>query len=280
MTPPALTRSEVMIRDAEASRVQVNGTPGKNRTGEAVPLSFLHSAYIDEEYLVMGSHLEEALIKKIKNHEFVDFGKLLPRDKINVEEDNQRMELINQNGMTYWSPVSHRESTNSINSFSKWETTFRVFSNVYTTEYPFKVAELLQYAHVIYTASQTYYWDNVYLYDKEFRFHMSKHPQRSWSLILQQAWNLRLKDKIKHDNFSGDHHGRNQKSKEICKRFNRGKCNLESACKYDHRCLECGKFGHGMHICRKKNKGDKPESQEKARSNNHQGTSPTPTCSN
>ena len=29
---------------------------------------------------------------------------------------------------------------------------------------------------------------------------MSKHLQRSWAVILQQAWNLRLKDKIEFDN--------------------------------------------------------------------------------
>ena len=78
---------------------------------------------------------------------------------------------------------------------------------------------------------------------------MSKFPQRSWSVILQQAWNLRLKDRIRHDNFN-DRGKPAFKSKEICKRFNRGKCHSGSACRYEHRCLGCGKFGHGQHICR------------------------------
>ena len=139
------------------------------------------------------------------------------------------MELIHKNGMTFWSPVSQREGQgNLITSFGKWETAFRVFSNIYAGQYPLKAAELLQYSHVIHMASQTYYWENIYLYDKEFRFHMSKHPQRSWAVILQQAWNLRLKDKIKFDNFQGDKS--RPKSKEICKRFNRGKCNLGASC--------------------------------------------------
>ena len=92
------------------------------------------------------------------------------------------------------------------------------------------------------------------MYDHEFRYHMSKHPQRSWAEILQQAWNLRLKDRIMHENFNGDKV--KVKSKEICKKFNRGKCNLGASCRYDHRCLECGKFGHGQHICRNKSKKD------------------------
>ena len=94
--PANMTHSELMIREVEASRVRMVTTPGKQTRDEGLPLSFLQSAYVDEEYLVMGSHLDEAIIKKIKNHEYVDFAKLLPRDKLQVEDEGfQRMELIN-----------------------------------------------------------------------------------------------------------------------------------------------------------------------------------------
>ena len=119
----------------------------------------------------------------------------------------------------------------TINSFARWETAFRVFANIYTTRYPAKAAELLQYSHVIDTASLSYTWENVYYYDREFRIHMSRHLQRNWSVILQQAWNLRLKDKLKFDNFADKAWG---KSKEICKRFNKGKCHSGSSCRYEH----------------------------------------------
>ena len=252
--PAPLTRSELMIKEAETSRARMLKTPGRNDSVqtnlEPVPMSFLHSAYVDKEYLVMGSHLDDATIKKIINHEFVIFSKLLPHDHLHLEDEQvQRMELINKNGMTFWSPVSNKDLNGGITSFSKWETAFRVFSNIYSTHYPLKAGELLQFSHVIHTASLTYHWENVYLYDREFRYHMSKHPQRSWSVILQQAWNLRLKDKLRYESHGGDHS--KGKSKEICKRFNRGKCNLGASCKFDHRCLGCGKFGHGIHICRK-----------------------------
>ena len=154
----------------------------------------------------------------------------------------------------------------SLTNFYKWEAAFRVYANILTSKFPQKSAELLQYCHVIHTASQTYVWENVYLYDKEFRFHMSCHPQRSWSIILQEAWNLRLKDKIRHDNFMGKTRG---KSKEICKRFNRGKCHSGVSCNYDHRCLECGKFGHGAHICCNKTKSN----NDKSISDSAEGTS-------
>ena len=93
------------------------------------------------------------------------------------------------------------------------------------------------------------------MYDKEFRMHVSNFPQRSWAVILQQAWSMYLKDRIQ---FGSAHKGDgNQKgnrlfSKEVCKRFNKGKCMNGNSCKYDHRCEYCGKFGHGAHICRKR----------------------------
>ena len=74
----------------------------------------------------MGSHLEEGIIKKIIAHQFMDFNRLLPRDHLQIEDEGlQRMELINKNGMTYWSPLSQREGhANAITSFVKWETAF------------------------------------------------------------------------------------------------------------------------------------------------------------
>ena len=163
------------------------------------------------------------------------------------------MELTNKNGMTYWTPVMDKD-LGTITNFLKWEIGIWVFSNIYTTKFPHKATELIQYSHVIHTASLMYISDNVYMYDKEFKMHISHHPQRSWSTILQQAWNLRLREKLRLDTFSD--RGK-FKSKKICKRFNRGKCHNGVSCKYEHKCLECGKFGHGQHICR--NKGDRCE---------------------
>ena len=63
--------------------------------------------------------------------------------------------------------------------------------------YPHRASELVQYCHLIHTASQSFTWKNVYMYDKDFRLNMAKHTNRSWSIILQQAWAVRLKEKIK-----------------------------------------------------------------------------------
>ena len=95
------------------------------------------------------------------------------------------------------------------------------------------------------------------MYDKEFRLHMSRFPQRSWAIILQQAWSMRLKDRVVNrlNNSSPGGNGYSGSSRtrvnDPCRRFNRGRCNFGSSCKYEHRCSYCFKFGHSTLNCRK-----------------------------
>ena len=202
--------------------------------------------------MMMGS-LDEITRNKIINHAYVDFGRLIPKDKILQEEDH-RMELICKGGSTFFVPVSDRESGgNAISNFIKWEQAFRTFSSVYTQIYPDRAPELIQYNQLIYTASLSFTWENVYHCDKEFRLHMSNYPYRNWGVILQQAWSVYLKDRVVHyedKNQAKPHNSQGGRKKEVCKRFNKGKCNRGFWCDYEHRCLNCGKFGHGAHICR------------------------------
>ena len=169
------------IKDAEAAKVVMFPIVGKDNLNEK---NFSHTALIGERYMVVGSHLDGSMINKIKNGEYIDFGKLIPQDRVVVEKD-QRLEMILKNGHAFYVPVS--ESSN-ISNFHKWEQAFRVFSNVYTRFYPDRSTKLIKYNHIIHTISQSYTWENVYMYDKDFRLHMSDHPQRNWNIILQQAW--------------------------------------------------------------------------------------------
>ena len=201
---------------------------------------------------VYGAYVDKVTQMKIINNEFVDFAKLLLKERV-AREDDHRMELVYKAGATYFVPASDKDGS-VINSFTKWEKAFRVFSNIFTREYPKRASELIQYNHVIYSAAMSYYWDNVYLYDKEFRMHMSNFPGRSWAVILPQAWMMYLKDRIRTTDNGNDNGNMNGKGKrEICKRFNKGKRTAGFRCAYEHRFLGCGKIGHGVHICRKAN---------------------------
>ena len=264
-------RGERMIKEAEVNKKRMLALPGnesmgKNQSGAlagvATGLEILCAVKYDQEYMVVGAHLDNSLEEKVIKFEYINFAKLIPKDRITKTEDHC-MELIIRGGSMYFAPVSDRENT-VISNFSKWEQAFRIYSNILTRAYPAKASELIQYNHTIYTASLTFSWDNIYNYDKEFCMHISKFPQCSWSIILQQAWSMCLKDKVQNsdenranNSFNNSGHW-SSRNKEICKRFNKGKCTYGSSCKFDHCCAvpKCGKFGHGAHICRNKNNGD------------------------
>ena len=86
-----MSKADQIIRDAEAAKARIFEVQGNN--------SHL-SAILDENYLAIGSHVEESLRKKIGVGEYVDFAKLMPKDKVNNEEDN-RMEMVNKGGMSF-----------------------------------------------------------------------------------------------------------------------------------------------------------------------------------
>ena len=234
----------------ELHNLEISAIPGDHLGG------VVHrSAEVDEEYLVIGGHVEPSLEEKITQFHYIDFAKLLPKDRIARTEDNP-MELVFKNGTTYFTPVADRE-TSVIGNFNKWEQAFCIYSKILTKAHPAKAGELIQYNHVIYTAALTFCWDNVYAYDREFHMHISKFPSRNWGVILQQAWSMCLKDRIRQtadSTSAGNQQQQKNKSSEICHRFNKGKCTYGMNCRYQHRCSlpKCGKYGHGAHICRRR----------------------------
>ena len=175
-----------------------------------------------------------------------------------MNDDPQQLEMVSKDGHIFWIPAIDNQK---IYNFGRWEQSFRIYSNIYSQAYPNRAAELLQYNHLIHTASLSFVWDNVYKYDIDFRLHMARFPRRNWSIILQQAWSVCLKDRlVKFSNTDGNRsaNGSSQHHKvvddgwgNLCKRFNKGKCSFGAGCRFEHRCKYCKKFGHGMHICRK-----------------------------
>ena len=108
-----------------------------------------YSTLVDDNYVVIGAHIDSSLHDRIKRGEYVDFSQLLPRDRVHAEEG--KLELVNKGGQTYFIPAVERDA-GGINNFGKWEQAFQVFTNIYVTANPSRAAELVQYNHVIFTA--------------------------------------------------------------------------------------------------------------------------------
>ena len=115
--------------------------------------------------------------------------------------------------------------------------------------------------------AETFVWKNVYQYDRKFRYHMERHPERNWGVILQRACTLYLREKHQ-DNRNNDFRSQrspanagqtgtpgNAKKGKICYKYNGGKCSYGFGCKFLHKCGVCNKLGHGAHICRKASSG-------------------------
>ena len=180
-------KADEKIKQVEANRAQILATPGKVANNMPNLLSgkltaLQHSTIVDEGYMVMGYQTEQTLRDKIKRGEYVDLARLLPCDRPTYEDN--RLEITNKGGQTYFVLAADHDHTHTITSFGKWELAFRNYSNIYIQAYPQKATELLQYTHIIYTASLSFVWDNVYTYDKEFRNHLDMYPDRSWAIIL------------------------------------------------------------------------------------------------
>ena len=247
------------VQLAEAGKANMYAVKGNNE--------LFHSVVVEEDYGILASHVDELTKRKIVNGEFVDFAKLIPNDRVSMETSRDcRLEIVSKNGQTFFQPVAERELS-GITGIGKWDQAFRIFSAIYNEAHPLRAIELLQYNHTIHHAAQLFAWDNVNAYDVDFRMHLAKHPERSWGIILQQAWTMRLQDRIvKNNNGSagqfnqhsnqgnfGRNGGGNSQTpkKKICWQYQVGDCEFGFGCRFGHYCGICGKYGHGAHICRK-----------------------------
>ena len=110
--PPIQQRVEGLIRDAENAKARMNEVPGMLtnnsltgiREGIDTQSHFVHSAMVDEDYLVVAAHIDENLAKRIRSGEYIDFACLLPRDRVQQENDSRIQLIAMQDGRLRCAP--------------------------------------------------------------------------------------------------------------------------------------------------------------------------------
>ena len=142
--------------------------------------------FSDDDFFHLTCHIEPSLQLKIESGKYVDLDKLLPKDKVdhNQQYNNEtKLEWVQSEGSTYLVPA---KKVSKINCFCRWEQAFRMYATIYCSKNPNRSREIWQYISVINTASMAYNWDNVYGYDIIFRQLMEFNPSRSWAVTYNQ----------------------------------------------------------------------------------------------
>ena len=61
-----------MLRDAEQAKARIYDVKGKDGRS---------ASNLDEDYLIVGGHIDDAMVKKIAGGDYIDFMKLIAKDK-------------------------------------------------------------------------------------------------------------------------------------------------------------------------------------------------------
>ena len=97
-----------LIHDVEQNKANMYEVPGKDKAIASI---------IVEDYQMIDAHLDENLRARILTFEYTDFAKLISKNRFNKDED-QRMEIVNRNGLSCLSPVS--DNGISISNYIRW----------------------------------------------------------------------------------------------------------------------------------------------------------------
>ena len=233
-------------------------------------LKKLVQANSDDEFFYTNCHIDSVIREKIKLGKFVELEKLLVRRKGSRPKSEQKLDIISKDGVTSITSTEDRESR--ITNIHKWDQAFRVYTTIYTKANPERGAEIWQYIDTIHRASRTFNWDSVAEYDYCFRQLMAEYPQRSWSQIYTQMWNLTLCEGGQRQASHGSAQGnRKERSEPYCWKFNKSKCNYGPKCRFEHRCSYCFSYNHGYQHCPRKPGGRKDKDKKERRRGSSEG---------
>lgn len=247
--PPGKTQDQDFSSSAEQARIVGEAVSQLQHRDSDLSLLVenINSLTAEGEFDPLTVQLDGLTLDKIERGAYVDLRKLLPKETLGDDEDEDELHWVMQGGTPKLRKKSAGEILN-INGYRRWMTAFSAYSRIYVKSNPQRGPETHQYLLDIQDAANTYTWDSVYAYDKIFQMYMEKNPKHDWGAPYAKYWNkiLKKKDREPGANFPG---GQRQKRK-VCWKFNKhGHCDNGKNCDFDHRCSVCGRYGHSKINC-------------------------------
>lgn len=263
----ARDRAERMYQDADINKVQLEVPPGEcPHTGISIgaePRGVPDTSnaglegkvdlardnldgsldYLHED---MSAHVDAATRQLILNGDYVELHRLLPKD-FEEANDEDGIEFTSRGGRTFFVPTGDKEGK-TISSYRKWEAAFRVFEEIYLSNHQNRARQLVRYRFLIEDMASTWVWENVARYERRHRYLMQSSKNRDWSVPYDKAKSeLKILHSMKVTKKLTAQTGTKAR-REPCRNYNRGRCDYGKACKFDHKCSICGKFGHGASV--------------------------------
>ena len=225
----------------------------------------------DAKFFAVSCHVDDKYSDKIKYGKYVDLHEIRPdkRRGFRNVDDEQKMELVHSNGMTYFAP---KKDKGKIDGVKRWNEAFRVYAMIYSRANPHRAAEIFQYIDTVNSAASSFVWENVAYYDFLFRKLMDENTSRSWAVKCQELWSESMRDPFSrsagHKDSTGGGSGGARQKTGTCWHFNsrQGCRKSATACRFEHRCNHCGGTSHGYATCRKRpsaNEGGTPGEHKK-----------------
>ncbi|WAR02032.1 SIAE-like protein [Mya arenaria] len=148
-------------------------------TSVSVSETSMHTAYAYEDislgaFSAIHPPLDQKLIDKITNGEFVDFPYLLNKD-----HNNETTTIRKTNNATITS--IQKSSPQPITEIGQWNRAFQMYADVYSAKYPTQAPHLFRYMSIIqHLANTSKHWQ---LYDEKFRKLRTVSPSIPWGII-------------------------------------------------------------------------------------------------
>ena len=134
-----------------------------------------------------------------------------------------------------------------VRNFNDWLVAFCNYMTIFLAKHPSKGPQMAQYITIIREQDRLHPWHRVYNYDIAFQEEIQANFNQDWGNLDNVLFAAHvISPACAQFNATNTQASPSTitKTKESCKKYNGGRCNFRSKCKYQHKCTICRKFYH------------------------------------